>query len=528
MTVSNTTTKLTYTGNGSTRTFGITFPLLSASYLRIIVTDSDGTESEVTNNYTLSTALDSITYPTVASGLDPLPSTKKLTLMREMPLTQEIDLHSGHALNAEELEGGYDKLTYLLQEIKEQVTRSIKYSVAQTDINTAEKFLSDVTTASTAAQNSATSAATSATTASNKASEASTSQVLAAGYATDASNYASAASDSAASALSHKQAAATSAYEAGQAAATAEGAADDAEAAKSVVSGYADDAAGYASAAGLSAEAAAGSASAAEDAKADAVDAKTAAVTAQGKAETAESNAQSAAATAQSAASQLTTHNTDTTAHADIRTLISGKQDTLTAGDNIQIVNNVISATGGGGGGGSANWGSIGGTLSNQTDLKNALDAKAGSSHTHTKSDITDFPSIPVVPTKLSDFTDDLGSSPTHTHSQYLESVSWNDIGSKPESFTPSSHTHTKSDVTDFPAIPTKLSDLTDDLGSNPTHTHSQYLTSVPVATTSAAGKVKPDGTTITITQDGTISASASGGGITGTYDSTNKILTLE
>lgn len=26
--------------------------------------------------------------------------------------------------------------------------------------------------------------------------------------------------------------------------------------------------------------------------------------------------------------------------------------------------------------------------------------------------------------------------------------------------------------------MPTKLSDLTDDLGSNPTHTHSQYLTS--------------------------------------------------
>lgn len=33
-------------------------------------------------------------------------------------------------------------------------------------------------------------------------------------------------------------------------------------------------------------------------------------------------------------------------------------------------------------------------------------------------------------------------------------------------------------DLTNKPTIPTKLSDLTDDLGSNPTHTHSQYLTS--------------------------------------------------
>ena len=30
---------------------------------------------------------------------------------------------------------------------------------------------------------------------------------------------------------------------------------------------------------------------------------------------------------------------------------------------------------------------------------------------------------IPTVPTNLSSFTDDLGSSPTHTHSQYLTSA---------------------------------------------------------------------------------------------------------
>mgnify|MGYP004628525907 CR=1 FL=1 len=74
MTVANTTTKLQYKGNGENRMFGITFPLLSATHLRIIVTDEDGTETEV---------LDSITYPTVDSGLDPLPATKKLTPARE-------------------------------------------------------------------------------------------------------------------------------------------------------------------------------------------------------------------------------------------------------------------------------------------------------------------------------------------------------------------------------------------------------------------------------------------------------------
>lgn len=42
-------------------------------------------------------------------------------------------------------------------------------------------------------------------------------------------------------------------------------------------------------------------------------------------------------------------------------------------------------------GGGGGTWGSITGTLSNQTDLQSALDAKAASSHTHTASQITDF-----------------------------------------------------------------------------------------------------------------------------------------
>ena len=72
MTVSNTTVKLTYAGNGSNRVFGITFPLLSASHLRVVVTDPDGVETNVTSNFAINTALNALTYPTVASGLEPL------------------------------------------------------------------------------------------------------------------------------------------------------------------------------------------------------------------------------------------------------------------------------------------------------------------------------------------------------------------------------------------------------------------------------------------------------------------------
>lgn len=63
-----------------------------------------------------------------------------------------------------------------------------------------------------------------------------------------------------------------------------------------------------------------------------------------------------------------------------------------------------------------ATWGKITGSMTAQTDLTTALNGKANITHTHTKSQITDL----VLPSALSDLTDDLGSSPVHTHSQYL------------------------------------------------------------------------------------------------------------
>jgi len=518
MTISNTTTKVTYTGDGSNRRFDIPFPYLENSELSLIVTDGDGVETAVTTAFEVDTSKTFLTYPTTDSQLDPLPSTHKFTIVRNTPLTQDNNLIQQATLDKESMEASLDKLTRITQELAEQSSRAIKTKVSGSAAQSAEDYLdaiqqasSTATDAASAASASAAAAAGSASTASTKAGQAADSQTAAANYATTAYNCAT-------NAEQYKDAAA-------EYATAAEGSKDDAleaqtaaEAAQAAAEGYKDDAADAATAAGSSEATALQYKNSAEAASEAATAAKEAAVEAKG-------DAQTAATSAQAAAAQLSAHNTSDTAHADIRLLIAGKQDTLTAGDNIQITNNVISATGGGGGGGSANWGSIGGTLSNQTDLKNALDGKqaagsyAAASHTHTSSEVSG------LPTKLSDFTDDLGTSPTHTHSQYLTSVSWSDVGSKPSSFTPSSHTHASSEVS---GLPTKLSDFTDDLGTSPTHTHSQYLTSVPVATTSTAGKVKPDGTTITVSNDGTISASASGSGLTATYDSTNKILTLE
>ena len=170
--------------------------------------------------------------------------------------------------------------------------------------------------------------------------------------------------------------------------------------------------------------------------------------------------------------------------------------------------------------------------------LKNLINTKQAAGDYALASD------IPTVPTALSSFTDDLGSSPTHTHSQYLTSHqdisgkantadlatvatsgSYNDLSNKPtipaaqiqsdwNQTTTTAKDYIKNKPT-IPVVPTALSSFTDDLGSSPTHTHSQYLTShqtLPTATTSVLGLVKPDGTTITI-NDGIISSTGGGGG---------------
>ncbi len=49
------------------------------------------------------------------------------------------------------------------------------------------------------------------------------------------------------------------------------------------------------------------------------------------------------------------------------------------------------------GSGGGASWGTITGTLSTQTDLQTALNAKAPASHTHPSSQITDFQNLPML-----------------------------------------------------------------------------------------------------------------------------------
>ena len=117
------------------------------------------------------------------------------------------------------------------------------------------------------------------------------------------------------------------------------------------------------------------------------------------------------------------------------------------------------------------------GVASLVTTLKNwvisLLNNKANTSHTHATSDITD---LPTIPTKVSDLTNDSGFLTTHNpvdsslSSTSTNAVQNNVIYTELNNKADSSHTHTVSDVSDFPTLATvATSGSYNDLSNKPT-----------------------------------------------------------
>ena len=156
MSVSIQSCKHIYQADGQTRVWELDFPVLSATDVKILVTSADGTETAITTGYEVNLLQHTVTYPTLSSGLDALAPGNSITLLRATPLTQSINLTQQGVLDAEELERGYDKLTLQVQELNEQVDRSIKYAPSSGKTGAdAAAFLAELQAAQTTALNGA-------------------------------------------------------------------------------------------------------------------------------------------------------------------------------------------------------------------------------------------------------------------------------------------------------------------------------------------------------------------------------------
>ena len=131
MTISSTTTKNSYSGNGSTTAFAYTFFIPTSSDIQVIERSSAGVEtvkSEGTGstNYSIS-GVGSSSGGTVTMVTAPASGTT-LVLRRSTPQTQTTDYVANDPFPAETHESALDKLTIIEQDLHEELDRSFKLS----------------------------------------------------------------------------------------------------------------------------------------------------------------------------------------------------------------------------------------------------------------------------------------------------------------------------------------------------------------------------------------------------------------
>lgn len=135
--------RITYNGNGNATEFAYQFKILDRTDIKVLLTDADGTEKLLTKDYYVDVEKNVVRYPGYAVGAEVpeserppvLPTGWKLTIYREVPVTQETDLPDQYPFNQVEAIG--DKLTMIAQQLTDTTGRSLKIGVSKsTDIDT--------------------------------------------------------------------------------------------------------------------------------------------------------------------------------------------------------------------------------------------------------------------------------------------------------------------------------------------------------------------------------------------------------
>lgn len=143
MTISSNTRKAgPYDGNGVTTAFPFEFKIFKKQDIAVTLTDINGADSTLTLDSAYSVTLNAnqdanpggtITYPISGS---PLATGTKLTISGALEETQGTDITNAGGFFPQVVEDALDRVTILVQQIREFVTRSIKFPVSDDALNT--------------------------------------------------------------------------------------------------------------------------------------------------------------------------------------------------------------------------------------------------------------------------------------------------------------------------------------------------------------------------------------------------------
>jgi hypothetical protein len=140
MTVSTTTNRASYSGNGSTAAFAYGFKIFADADLTVIIRSSAGVETTktLTTHYTVSGAgTDSGGNVTFTTGNIPA-SGETVVILRKLTLTQGTDYVANDPFPAESHEDALDRLTMIAQQHDEAIGRALK--VSQTNVIATSEF----------------------------------------------------------------------------------------------------------------------------------------------------------------------------------------------------------------------------------------------------------------------------------------------------------------------------------------------------------------------------------------------------
>jgi hypothetical protein len=135
MTVSSSTAKAgPYAGSGTTGPFSVPFRFLEDSHLRVIRTTTGlDTDLTLTTDYTVSGAGAASGTVTLVTALA---VGETLTIVRDVPATQEADYVANGPFPAESHEQALDKLTMLVQQNVEELDRTLRLPATTSGVST--------------------------------------------------------------------------------------------------------------------------------------------------------------------------------------------------------------------------------------------------------------------------------------------------------------------------------------------------------------------------------------------------------
>ncbi len=126
-TVATSTSRVKYNCNGSVTAFAFTFGVGATSELQVILTSAEGAEITLTEttNYTVACTNNDCTSGGTVTTVATYATGNTITILRNVPLTQEADFTEGMPTLYESFETGLDKLTRIAQQHEEKLNRSV-------------------------------------------------------------------------------------------------------------------------------------------------------------------------------------------------------------------------------------------------------------------------------------------------------------------------------------------------------------------------------------------------------------------